>query len=355
MLAAVALVFSLAGGPQGAQPCLRYGPDTVTVAGTLSRHTFYGAPGFGEDPRHDEKETGFYLELPAPVCMTSGHDDGDTARAGIRRIQLVLDAAGYARLRPLLGKRITLRGTLSGAITGHHHAPVLLDVEKPGRGEPVQAAIDAYRVAIQAAQQDPARGRLEAALAAIAPVRDALLRERDGNRSRLESMTEQEFATLGRGLPGLLLRRDEALFVEPDVAFFGSLAARGDAADRAFFAALRSNFPRSAWPVYVEQQTDVTGCTRFGSGTLVSTYLAWAAVRRQYPKRYEDASSEHLNDVFTELTESTCACADRASVERELTEFSRRVDDSAARTRAAARLDAVRTGTVGMRFTCRSG
>ena len=37
--------------------CLRYAPDTVEMTGRLERHTFYGAPGYGEDPAHDEKET----------------------------------------------------------------------------------------------------------------------------------------------------------------------------------------------------------------------------------------------------------------------------------------------------------
>jgi hypothetical protein len=131
MLGIVGLVFSMMGGPPGAERCLRYAPATVQVAGTLARHTFFGAPGFGEDPRHDAKETGFYLELAAPVCMLPGNDDNDVARTGIRRVQLLLDADGYARLRPFIGKRIALRGTVSSAITGHHHAPVLLAVAKP--------------------------------------------------------------------------------------------------------------------------------------------------------------------------------------------------------------------------------
>jgi Domain of unknown function (DUF4431) len=135
MLAFVALVVSVMVGPQAAQPCLRYAPDTVRIAGTLSRHTFYGAPGFGEDPKHDEKETGFYLDLAVPICMAPGGDDIDVAKPGIRRIQLVLDADGYARLRPFLGKRVTLRGTVFAAVTGHHHAPVLLDVATPVRVE----------------------------------------------------------------------------------------------------------------------------------------------------------------------------------------------------------------------------
>ncbi len=92
---------------------------------------YYGAPGFGESPKLDEKEFGFYLELPAPVCVAPS--DGEGAKSGIRRIQLVLDKQGYARLRRFLGKRVTLHGTLFAAISGHHHTPVLLSVFKPVR------------------------------------------------------------------------------------------------------------------------------------------------------------------------------------------------------------------------------
>ena len=54
--------------PLAAPGCLPYGPETVSITGTLARHMFYGAPGFGEDPQHDHKETGFYLELATPIC-----------------------------------------------------------------------------------------------------------------------------------------------------------------------------------------------------------------------------------------------------------------------------------------------
>jgi hypothetical protein len=93
---------------------------------------YYGAPGFGEDPKHDKKEVGYYLDLAVPLCVLPG---SDIARSGVRRIQLVLDEDGYSRLRPLVGKRVTLRGTLFGAITGHHHTPVLLNVITPVRVE----------------------------------------------------------------------------------------------------------------------------------------------------------------------------------------------------------------------------
>src|SRR4051812_45283983 len=115
--------------------CFHYGPDTVRVSGKLTRHMYYGVPGYGEDPKHDEKEVGFYLDLAAPACTAAGRDDADVAKANIRRIQLVLDSGGYGALRPFLGKKVTLRGTLFGAFTGHHHTPVLLNVATPVRVE----------------------------------------------------------------------------------------------------------------------------------------------------------------------------------------------------------------------------
>jgi hypothetical protein len=223
------------------------------------------------------------------------------------------------------------------------------------RLDSARTAIDAYRVAIQAAQKEPSRGQLEAAFNAIGPLRRALMLSRDGGHSLLESLSEQEFTALRRELVGLVVTREEVVFVEPDAVFFGRLAARGDRADRAFFAALSSTYPQSVWPVYIEQQTDYSGCTRYGSGTLVSTYLTWAALRRQYPTRYAEASGSHLDDIVKELTESTCACSDRASVERELTEFHRRADASDVRIRVEARLAAVLSGRTNIRFTCTSG
>jgi len=230
-------------------------------------------------------------------------------------------------------------------------------VVMPGaqRLDSARKAIDTYREAIQLAQKQPSRGQLEAAFNAIGPLREAFVLSRDGSNSMLESLSEQEFTALRSELVGLLVNREEVVFVEADVVFFGRLATRGDRADHAFFAALSSTYPESVWPVYIEQQTDFSGCTRFGSGTLVSTYLTWAAVRRQYPKRYEVASSSHLGDIIKELTASTCACGDRASVEQELTEFLRRAEASDVRTRVEARLAAVRRDRANVRFTCISG
>jgi hypothetical protein len=114
-----------------AAPCLRYEPDTVAVTGTLARKTFPGRPNYESIADGDEPETGFYLELATPICTVASPDstrDNNGALRGVRLVQLVLDSAGYARLRPSLGRQLTVRGTLFAAITGHHHAPLLIRV-----------------------------------------------------------------------------------------------------------------------------------------------------------------------------------------------------------------------------------
>jgi hypothetical protein len=96
------------------------------------RRTFYGQPGFGDDPKRDTKEAGFYLQLAVPICtLESGRDDPDDAIADIRLVQLILSQQGYETFRSSLGSTVTLRGRPIAAHTGHHHAPVLLTPELP--------------------------------------------------------------------------------------------------------------------------------------------------------------------------------------------------------------------------------
>jgi len=94
------------------------------------RLTFPGAPNFESVAQGDAPETGFYLRLATPIC-TQATNDVDDAKAGVTLVQVLLDADGYARLRPSIGQSLTLAGTLSGALSGHHHAPVLLAIDRP--------------------------------------------------------------------------------------------------------------------------------------------------------------------------------------------------------------------------------
>ena len=101
--------------------CLRYEPDTVAIAGVLTRKTFPGRPNYESVKKGDEPETGFCLEVGVPLCTIASPDSADDNNVSlhdIRLVQLVLDSAGYARLRPHLRRQLTLRGTLFAAFTG---------------------------------------------------------------------------------------------------------------------------------------------------------------------------------------------------------------------------------------------
>jgi hypothetical protein len=109
-----------------AQPCIRTDKDTVALTGKLERRTYPGRPNYESVKSGDEAETGFYLVLRTPACSLA--DTAAGAKKEVRLVQLVLDQAGYQRLRPRLGTTVTLRGTVFGSHTGHHHAPLLLNV-----------------------------------------------------------------------------------------------------------------------------------------------------------------------------------------------------------------------------------
>ena len=107
--------------------CLSYEPDTVQITGTLQRLMFPGPPNYESVAGGDAPETGFYLLLTKPVCTNGDSASDDTyPLQEADTVQLVLDSAGYACLRPFLGQQRTLSGTLFARSTGHHHAPLLL-------------------------------------------------------------------------------------------------------------------------------------------------------------------------------------------------------------------------------------
>ena len=183
----------------------------------------------------------------------------------------------------------------------------------------VRHQIDAYMTAVAAAESGATARGVELALTAVADLKQALLAHVPGTtKAVLEDLSEADFARLEQ-LPGVYVRRVEILVVHPIPRFFSDLATRvGDQADQRFAAALVATHPESYWPVYVEPQTDYSGCTAFGDGRLLEIYLAWSAMERDYPGRYETAVARQRDAVEEEITRSTCACGDAASVVEEL-------------------------------------
>lgn len=115
---------------RAAEPCLPYEPAVVTLTGKLVERTYPGPPNYASVEAGDEPETHYYLALAKPICTTAG-GELEPAQSGVKEVQLVLENEGYARLRAMLGKTVTLSGTMFARHTGHHHAPVLLEPQVP--------------------------------------------------------------------------------------------------------------------------------------------------------------------------------------------------------------------------------
>ncbi len=110
--------------------CLTFEPDTVRLAGVLTIGAFPGRPNYEDTLKGDEPEHPYILSLASKICV-SGDSTSDLNRddqSGIQNVQLIFLEALPRDIGSLVGKRVILMGTLTTAISGHHHTPVLLIV-----------------------------------------------------------------------------------------------------------------------------------------------------------------------------------------------------------------------------------
>jgi hypothetical protein len=98
--------------------CLSYEPDVVSVRGIIREKEFPAPPNYDSISR-DRRETIWILTLDTAICV-AGKGEGTRDEANISEMQLVLDAAGYAKYRGLLTRPVAVRGTLFHAHTGRH-------------------------------------------------------------------------------------------------------------------------------------------------------------------------------------------------------------------------------------------
>ena len=218
-------------------------------------------------------------------------------------------------------------------------------------------AIDVYRNAIAAAESGASPRGIESVLTAIDDLRDVLLADvPGGTRTVLENLPETDFAQLVE-LPGLFVQRIEALVISREPSFFVDLAARvGDKADQRFASTLAATYRNAKWPIYVEPQTDYSGCTVFGEGRLLETYLNWLDMARDFPGRYASAVTRERGRVQDAIVTSTCACGDAASVVRELERIAAVLNPADPMLPTVReRLAALDEGGSNIRFGCISG
>jgi hypothetical protein len=238
----------------------------------------------------------------------------------------------------------------------------LLEGNTPVNTADRDATIALYRERLGAVQERE-RFSIEDAYQALVWMSNALLQPQlpdatgSGKRGTtlLESLSDADFVALQKSLPGVQLGRVETISAYPDIPFWTQLAkAHGVDVDRAFFATLASTRQPSGWPTYIERQTDYSGCTRFGSMTLVETYRAWSAFDDKF-FGYAEAARSELRAVGDAIATSTCACGDPAGVIKELDAFVREFPVNDFRLAAERRRDEVKAGRSNVRMKCKSG
>ncbi len=135
----LALAFTAALSWPAAAACLDLSKHPeISASGDLNRPMFAGPPNYEDVRKGDAPEPSYILMLDSPFCVTEDDflEDGQT----IDRIQL-LDDQGI--LRGLVGHPIQVKGNDPfGAHTGHHHAPLLMDVVSASLNEePADASV----------------------------------------------------------------------------------------------------------------------------------------------------------------------------------------------------------------------
>jgi hypothetical protein len=119
----IALAAAAGASPAAAQTCLKADDKAeAAVTGTLATVRFI-------HPGNQSRQTAYVVNLPRPVCADVTDIDDKVNRVdGIRRVQLAGELDG-AKLKRLMGRRVTARGTLFGQHTAYHIAPILVSLK----------------------------------------------------------------------------------------------------------------------------------------------------------------------------------------------------------------------------------
>jgi hypothetical protein len=112
--------------PNQPSPCFHYEPQIVKLRGEVVRVPRYGPPGFGENPKTDEKVNVAILvpSHPIDVCGDSTSEKNGWSFHDVREIQLFYPDS--LDLTPFIGRPVVVTGALFQRLTAHHYTDVLL-------------------------------------------------------------------------------------------------------------------------------------------------------------------------------------------------------------------------------------
>ena len=120
LLAALLLTGTMVAGAGSAQAaCMKGGDENAAATGRVSIGKARDAAGCPQQP--------YILTLSAPACLTAP-DEEDNVKS-TRTVHIYsTDAKVHAAIAGFVGKSASVRGTPFHAHTGHHHAPIVMDI-----------------------------------------------------------------------------------------------------------------------------------------------------------------------------------------------------------------------------------
>jgi hypothetical protein len=108
-----------------------YEPRLTSLTGEIKMLRFPGPPNYTSIKDGDRDETGPYLVLNAPIDIRANPhvQANDTTEKNVKLVQVVVKhKCDWDKIRE--GNYVEVSGTLFHALTGHHHARVLIMSEK---------------------------------------------------------------------------------------------------------------------------------------------------------------------------------------------------------------------------------
>lgn len=106
--------------------------------------------------------------------------------------------------------------------------------------------------------------------------------------------------------------------------------------------------------MYLEQQTDVTGCMQFDHPALPALYKRWLPVAQGGARAYKQRAAGEVQSIEHWLL-GDCACGDQESVIEGLGAVLRSAPPGAFAEKLRARLKSLKRGGADVRYHCASG
>lgn len=105
-----------------------YEPQVIALTGMIKTLKCPGPPNYTSIKEGDADETGPYLLLHDPIDVLASKSTDEASEKNIKLVQLVVkNKNDWDKVRD--GNNVHIVGTIFHALTGHHHARVLITVK----------------------------------------------------------------------------------------------------------------------------------------------------------------------------------------------------------------------------------